>query len=105
MSEELLFWNLKAHYSVTKACQVLRYEQSELVSALTLKYEVLTVATLRTIRITVFCNVVLCNLVGQVPTFLLKINTYLSLNLNIFIDLVLSEVPQPSKIMYSIFIF
>jgi len=61
------------------------------------------VATLRTIGITVFCNVVLCNLVRQVPTFLSKINTYLPLNLNIFIDLVLSKVPQPSKIMYSIF--
>jgi len=62
-------------------------------------------ATLKTIRITVFCNVVLRNLVEQVPTFLSKINTYLPLYLNIFIDLVLSEVPQPSKITYRIFFF
>jgi hypothetical protein len=59
------------------------------------------VATLETIRITVFCNVVLCNLVGQVPTFLSKINTYLPLNVNIFFDLVMLKVPQPSKIIYN----
>jgi hypothetical protein len=63
------------------------------------------VATLKTIRITVFYNVVLCNLVGQVPICLSKINNYLPLNLNIFIDLVLSEVPQPSKIIYNIAFF
>ena len=62
-------------------------------------------ATLKTIRITVFYNVVLCNLVGQVPICLSKISNYLPLNLNIFIDLVLSEVPQPSKIIYNIAFF